>query len=228
MLSEQEQIRRNSLQELISKGINPYPAETFEVNAHAQDILENYERNKLDYKNVCVAGRLMSRRIMGKVSFAELQDSTGRIQLYISRDDICKGEDKSLYNDVFKKLMDIGDVIGVNGFVFTTKTGETTIHITELKLLSKSLRPLPVVKVDEEGKTHDAFTNPEHRYRQRYVDLVVNPQVKEIFLKRTKIVNSMREFLNTKGNIEVETPILQPLYGGAAARRPIKDPTTPR
>ena len=218
MLSEQEQIRRNALQELISKNINPYPADMVQVNAYAQDILENYERNKLDYKNVCLAGRLMSKRVMGKASFAELMDSTGRIQLYIGRDEVCKGEDKSLYNDVFKKLMDIGDVIGVKGFVFTTKTGETTVHVEELKLLSKSLRPLPVVKVDEEGKTHDAFTNPEHRYRQRYVDLIVNPQVKDIFLKRTKLVNTMRDFLNAKSYLEVETPILQPIYGGAAAR----------
>lgn len=217
MLSEQEQIRRNALEELIKKGINPFPAATFEVNAQSKEILENYERNKLDYQDIRIAGRLMSRRIMGKVSFAELQDSTGRIQLYISRDDICKGEDKSLYNDVFKKLMDIGDIMGVKGFVFTTKTGETTIHVTELKLLSKSLRVLPIVK-EKEGEVYDAFSNPELRYRQRYVDLVVNPQVKPVFIKRTKLINSVREYLNNKGYIEVETPVLQPIYGGAAAR----------
>jgi lysyl-tRNA synthetase class 2 len=221
-LSEQEIIRRQSKEELEKLGINPYPAELFEVNATSKDILENYERNKLDYKNISIAGRIMSRRIMGSAAFAELQDEAGRIQIYIKRDDICTGEDKTLYNTVFKKLLDIGDIIGVKGYVFTTQTGEISIHVTSLIVLSKSLRPLPVVKetTDEQGNVvrHDAFTDPEQRYRQRYVDLVVNPQVKDAFIKRTQLVNSMRQYLNAKGYLEVETPVLQPLYGGAAAR----------
>jgi lysyl-tRNA synthetase class 2 len=180
--------------------------------------LDNYATRKLDYKNISIAGRLMSRRVMGKASFAELQDSTGRIQLYINRDEICPGEDKSLYNDVFKKLLDIGDFIGVKGYVFTTKVGEISIHVTSLTLLTKSLRPLPLPKTDKEGNVHDAFTDPEQRYRQRYVDMVVNPEVRKTFAMRTKLTNSMRSFLNDKGYLEVETPILQPIYGGAAAR----------
>jgi lysyl-tRNA synthetase, class II len=221
-LSEQEVIRRKSKEELEKLGINPYPAELFEVNASSKDILENYQRTKIDYKNISIAGRIMSRRIMGNASFAELQDETGRIQVYVRRDDICPGEDKTLYNTVFKKLLDIGDIVGVKGYAFTTQTGEISIHVTSLTILSKSLRPLPVVKEteDEQGNItrHDAFADPEQRYRMRYVDLIVNPQVRETFVKRTQLVNSMRQYLNNKGYLEVETPILQPLYGGAAAR----------
>lgn len=221
-LSEQEIERRKSREELHNMGINPYPAPTFEVNVSAQDIKQNYETNKLDYKNISIAGRLMSKRIMGKASFAEIQDSTGRIQLYVSRDEICPDEDKSFYNTVFKKHMDIGDIIGVKGYVFTTQVGEISIHVTQLSILSKSLRPLPITKEvkDDAGnvKRYDAFTDAEQRYRQRYVDLIVNPNVRETFKKRTKLVNSMRNFLGNKGYLEVETPILQPLYGGAAAR----------
>lgn len=217
-LTEQQIIRRESLQTLIGLGINPYPAELFDVNVNAKEIKKNYEVNKLDYKNVSIAGRLMSKRIMGKASFAEIQDSTGRIQIYLNRDEICPTEDKSLYNDVFKKHMDIGDIIGVKGYVFTTQVGEISIHVTSLQLLSKSLRPIPIVKTDEEGKVHDAVSDPETRYRQRYVDLIINPDTREVFKKRTQLVNSMRAFLNEKGYLEVETPILQPLYGGAAAR----------
>lgn len=217
-LTEQEEVRRASLDKIRELGIDPYPAEAFDVNVTAQGILNNYEKRKLDYKNISIAGRLMSRRVMGKASFAELQDATGRIQIYVNRDEICPGEDKTMYNTVFKKLLDLGDIIGVKGHVFTTQVGEISIHVTELKLLTKSLRPLPLPKKDNEGNVHDAFTDPEQRYRQRYVDLVVNPHVKETFLKRTKLTNSMREFLNDSGYLEVETPILQPLYGGAAAR----------
>jgi lysyl-tRNA synthetase, class II len=221
-LSEQELIRRQSLQELIKLGINPYPAELFEVNTSAHDIHTHYPNQKIDYKDVSIAGRIMSRRVMGNASFAELQDETGRIQVYFRRDELCPGEDKTLYNIVFKKLLDIGDIIGVKGYVFTTQTGEISIHVTSFKVLSKSLKPLPVVKetTDDKGNVvlHDAFTDPEQRYRQRYVDLVVNPQVREAFIKRTKLVNSMRDYLNDKGYLEVETPILQPLYGGAAAK----------
>jgi lysyl-tRNA synthetase class 2 len=221
-LSEQEIIRRQAKEELEKLGINPYPAELFEVNVSAQEILENYTRHKSDYRSISIAGRIMSRRIMGSASFAELQDETGRIQIYVRRDDICPGEDKTLYNTVFKKLVDIGDIVGVKGYCFTTQTGEISIHVTELTILSKSLRPLPVVKetTDEQGVVHkhDAFSDPEQRYRMRYVDLIVNPEVRETFVKRTKLVNSMRQFLNNKDYLEVETPILQPLYGGAAAR----------
>lgn len=217
-LSEQEIVRRESLQKLLDLGINPYPAELFEVNVSAKGIKKNYEARKLDYKNISIAGRLMSRRIMGKAAFAELQDSSGRIQLYFNRDEICPGEDKTMYNTVFKKLLDIGDFVGIKGHVFTTKVGEISIHVEEFKVLTKTLRPLPLPKVDTEGNVYDAFTDPEKRYRQRYVDLVVNPQVKDAFIKRTKLTNSMRDYLNGKGYIEVETPILQPIYGGAAAR----------
>lgn len=217
-LSEQEIVRRESLQKLQELGIDPYPAELFEVNVTAKGIKKNYEARKLDYKNISIAGRLMSRRIMGKAAFAELQDSSGRIQLYFNRDEICPGEDKTMYNTVFKKLLDIGDFVGIKGHVFTTKVGEISIHVEEFKVLTKTLRPLPLPKVDAEGNVHDAFTDPEKRYRQRYVDLVVNPQVKDAFIKRTKLTNSMRDYLNGKGYLEVETPILQPIYGGAAAR----------
>ena len=219
-LSEQEIIRRQSLEEIMKLGINPYPAELFDVNVTAREIHEKYP--KQEFKDIVIAGRMMSRRIMGNASFAELQDETGRIQIYLRRDDLCPTEDKTFYNTVFKKLLDIGDILGVKGFVFTTQTGETSIHVNELIILSKSLRPLPVVKEtkDEAGNIvlHDAFTDPEQRYRQRYVDLVVNPHVREAFIKRTQMVNSMRQYLNNKGYLEVETPILQPLYGGAAAK----------
>lgn len=217
MLSEQELLRRQKREELMRLGIDPYPAELFEVNVTTADIHHNYERNKIDYKNVSIAGRLMSFRIMGSASFAELQDSTGRIQLYFRRDDLCPDDDKTLYNTVFKKLLDIGDIIGVKGFVFTTQTNEISIHVTEFKVLNKSLRPLPVVK-EVDGKVYDAFTDPEQRYRQRYVDLIVNPQVKDIFVKRAKLVNTIRNYLADKGYLEVETPILQAIHGGATAR----------
>jgi lysyl-tRNA synthetase, class II len=222
MLSEQEILRRQKREELMKMGINPYPPELFEVNCTAADIQANYERDKLDsttdrYESISIAGRLMGFRIMGSASFAELQDSTGRVQLYFRRDDLCPDEDKTLYNTVFKKLLDIGDIIGVQGYVFTTQTGETSIHVTEFKILNKSLRPLPVVK-EQDGKTFDGFTDPELRYRQRYVDLIVNPQVKDIFIKRAKIISTMRRIFDDKGWLEVETPILQPIHGGASAR----------
>ena len=215
-LSEQEIVRRESLQKLRELGINPYPGELFDVNNNSVNIKKNYTEG--DETEVIIAGRLMSRRVMGKASFAEIQDSEGRIQIYVNRDEICEGEDKTLYNTVFKKLLDIGDFIGIKGVVFTTKVGETSIKVKELKILTKSLRPLPLPKIDADGTIHDAFTDPEKRYRQRYVDLVVNPQVKDAFIKRTQLTNSMRSYLNDKGYMEVETPILQPLYGGAAAR----------
>jgi len=221
-LSEQEIIRRQKLEEFEKLGIDPYPAELFDVNASAREILENYERQKSDYRDISIAGRIMNIQDMGNAGFIKLQDETGIIQLYIRRDDLCPGEDKTLFKVVFKKLLDIGDLIGVTGYGFTTQTGEISIHVTTLKMLSKALRPLPVVKKteDEQGNVvlHDAFTDPEQRYRMRYVDMVVNPHVRDTFVKRTQLVNSMREYLNTKGYLEVETPILQPLYGGAAAR----------
>ncbi|QBQ40869.1 lysine--tRNA ligase [Sphingobacterium psychroaquaticum] len=217
VLSEQEQQRRLNLQAIIDLGINPFPADEFKVNVSAADILEHYERDKLNYKNIRFAGRIMGRRVMGSASFMELQDSSGRIQAYVKRDDICPGEDKTLYNTVFKKLLDIGDIVGVEGYVFTTQTGEISIHVEKLTLLTKSLRPLPVVK-EAEGKTFDAFTDPEQRYRMRYVDLIVNPQNRDIFVKRTKLFNAMRDFFNSAGYMEVETPILQSIPGGAAAR----------
>jgi lysyl-tRNA synthetase class 2 len=217
-LSEQEILRRESLQQLRVLGINPYPAEEFKVTAFAQDITDNFEKFPDTYKSVTLAGRIMSRNIMGSASFAKLQDSTGRIQIYLKRDDICPGEDKTLYNTVFKKLLDLGDYIGVKGYVFLTQTGEISLHVQELVVLAKSLKPLPVVKRDEEGQIHDAFTDPEQRYRQRYVDLTVNPEYKQIFIKRSKVISSMRDYFNKQGWLEVETPILQPVHGGAAAR----------
>ncbi|MGY2133348.1 lysine--tRNA ligase [Hymenobacter sp. HD11105] len=216
-LSEQEQQRRHKLDELHKLGIEPYPSELFDVNFSAQEILDNYHPELNNFQEVVLAGRIMSQRVMGKASFAELMDSSGRIQLYINRDEICPGENKELYNTVFKKLVDLGDFVGVKGHVFKTQVGETSVHVTEFKLLSKALRPLPVVK-EKDGQVYDAFTDPEQRYRQRYVDMVVNPQVRETFIKRTLLVQAMRNYLNDKGYLEVETPILQPLYGGAAAR----------
>jgi len=218
MLSEQEVLRRQKREELMKLGIDPYPAELYEINVTTEDIQQHYENNKIDYKNISIAGRLMSFRIMGSASFAELQDASGRIQLYFRRDDLCPDEDKTLYNTVFKKLLDIGDIIGVKGYVFTTQTGEISIHVTEFKILNKSLRPLPVVKRDEDGNVFDGLTDPETRYRQRYVDLIVNPDVKKIFLKRSRIVTTMRTIFDEKGWLEVETPILQPIHGGASAR----------
>jgi lysyl-tRNA synthetase, class II len=216
-LSEQEIIRRNSLQEIINLGIDPYPAEGWEVNATIEEILEKYPGDNALFQEVSLGGRIMSRRIMGAASFTEIQDATGRMQIYMKRDEICPGEDKTMYNTVFKKLLDIGDIIGVKGFVFVTQMGEITIHVKEMRLLAKSLRPLPVVK-EKEGEVYDAFTDPDQRYRQRYVDLIVNPEIKDVFLKRTRLINSMRSYLDGRGYLEVETPILQPLYGGAAAR----------
>ncbi|MDA9555132.1 lysine--tRNA ligase [Pelobium sp.] len=217
-LSEQEIQRRESLNELRKLGINPYPAEAYEINANAADILANYEKDKTAYKTISIAGRIMTRRIMGNASFAELQDATGRIQVYIRRDDICPGEDKTMYNTVFKKLLDIGDFIGVKGYVFTTQTGEISVHVTEFKVLSKSLRPLPIVKRDDDGNIYDGFTDPEMRYRMRYVDLTVNPEFKEIFKTRSKVISTMRNYFDEQGWMEVETPILQAVHGGAAAR----------
>ncbi len=217
-LTEQEAIRRESLQKIKSLGIDPYPADLFPVSHMAKDIVTQFKEGSTDFEEVVLAGRIMSKRIMGKASFAEIQDSSGRIQSYITRDDICSGDDKALYNDVFKKYLDIGDFVGIKGFVFKTQMGETTVHVKELTVLSKALRPLPIVKTDSDGKTYDAFTDPEARYRMRYVDLVVNPAVKETFMKRTKIMQTMREFFNERDYLEVETPILQPIPGGAAAR----------
>ncbi len=217
LFTEQELVRRESLQKLIDLGINPYPADLYEVDEYSSSIKSNFKQEG-EQKKVKIAGRLMSRRIMGKAAFAELQDSKGRIQLYFNRDEICGGEDKTMYNTVFKKLLDIGDFIGVEGFIFTTKVGEISVHVEKFTVLTKTLRPLPLPKTDNDGNVYDAFTDPEKRYRQRYVDLVVNPQVKDAFIKRTKLTNSIREFLNDSDYLEVETPILQPIYGGAAAR----------
>ena len=216
-LSEQEIVRRKALDELKKLGINPYPQAAYKVSAHTKEILEQFPKDNSLFREVSLAGRIMSRRIMGAASFTELMDSTGRIQLYFKRDDVCPGEDKTMYNTVFKRLLDIGDFIGIKGFVFTTKMGEITVHVTEFTVLAKSLRPLPIVK-EKDGKIYDAFTDPDQRYRQRYVDLVVNEQVRDIFVKRAQVLRSMREFLNEKGYLEVETPILQPIPGGAAAR----------
>jgi lysyl-tRNA synthetase class 2 len=215
--SEQEALRRKALDELAALGIDPYPAELFEVNAHSKDVHDKMESDPGSLTSLSLAGRVMSRRIMGNASFAEIQDSKGRIQLYFRRDDLCPGEDKTLYNTLFKKLIDIGDIIGVKGFAFKTQTGETSVHVTSFTLLTKSLRPLPIVK-EKDGVLYDAFSDAEQRYRQRYVDLIVNPHVRDTFIKRTQLTNSMRNYLNTRGYLEVETPILQPLYGGAAAR----------
>ena len=215
-LSEQEILRRESLKELRALGVDAYPAEMFCVNTTSKKIKKNYKTK--DSLEVVIAGRLMSRRIMGKASFAEIQDAEGRIQIYVNRDEVCLGEDKTEYNTVFKKLLDIGDIIGVRGVVFKTQVGEISIKVKQFTLLSKSLKPLPLPKEDSSGKLHDAFTDAEKRYRQRYVDLVVNPEVKKTFIKRTELTNSMRSYLNNKGYLEVETPILQPIYGGASAR----------
>lgn len=214
-LSEQEIVRRENLQKIRDFGIDPYPPVHFPVNAYAKDIKANFKDEAIEEStDLVLAGRLMSTRVMGKAAFAELLDSSGRIQLYVQRDDI----GAELYNNVFKKLLDIGDFIGVKGFAFRTKTGEITVHVKELTVLGKALKPLPIVKTDAEGKIHDAFTDPEQRYRMRYVDLIVNPKVKEIFLKRSRIISSMRRFFDAQGWLEVETPILQPIHGGAAAR----------
>ena len=215
--TEQEEVRRRSLQTLREMGIEPYPASEYPVDAYTKEIKENFKDGEEPLREVRIAGRIMSRRIMGKASFMELQDSEGRIQVYVSRDDLCPGEDKEFYNVVFKKLLDIGDFIGVEGFVFRTQMGEITVHARKITLLSKSLRPLPIVKM-KDGQAYDAFTDPEQRYRRRYVDLVVNKGIKEIFEKRTKIFNSMREYFNSHGYMEVETPILQAIPGGASAR----------
>ncbi len=217
-LSEQEIIRRESLNQLRALGIDPYPAGEFKVNSFAQDIKRNFEGSPANYNNITIAGRIMGRRIMGSASFFELQDSTGRLQVYIKRDDICPGEDKSFYNTVFKKLLDIGDYVGVKGYVFLTQTGELSVHAQELTILSKSLKPLPVVKRDDDGNIYDGFTDPELRYRQRYVDLTVNPDYKQIFINRSKVISAMRGYFNAQGWMEVETPILQAVHGGAAAR----------
>ena len=215
-LNDQELFRRQSLATMREMGIDPYPAAEYVVNAHVDEVKANF--NDEEKREVSMAGRLMSRRIMGKASFAELKDSTGRIQLYISRDEICPEENKDLYNTVFKKLLDIGDFIGVKGYVFRTQTGEISIHVSQLTVLSKALRPLPIVKTDKDGNVHDAFEDPELRFRQRYVDLVVNEGVKDIFVKRNKVYTSMREYFNSNGYMEVETPVLQSIPGGASAR----------
>ncbi|WP_346858655.1 lysine--tRNA ligase [uncultured Draconibacterium sp.] len=216
-LSEQEIIRRNSLQKMRDLGIDPYPAAQYHVNTTSKKIKDNYKEEEKNFQDVVIAGRIMSRRIMGKAAFAELQDHEGRIQIYVNRDEICPGDDKTMYNEVFKKLLDIGDIIGVKGKAFLTQMGELTVHVDEFTVLNKSLRPLPIVK-EKDGKTYDAFTDAEQRYRQRYIDLIVNPQVKDTFVKRTIIYNTMRQMFNEYGYHEVETPILQPIPGGAAAR----------
>ncbi|MFM8242184.1 MAG: amino acid--tRNA ligase-related protein, partial [Crocinitomicaceae bacterium] len=213
-LTEQELQRRENLSKLREMGIDPYPAALFPVNAYAEELKRDFEEGK----SVCLAGRMMSQRIMGKASFAELQDASGRIQVYFNRDEICPTEDKTLYNEVFKKLLDLGDFIGIHGTVFKTQVGEISVNVTSFSILSKVLRPLPLPKIDADGKVHDAFTDPELRYRQRYVDLVVNRQVKDVFVKRTKLFNAMRQFFNDAGYMEVETPVLQSIPGGASAR----------
>jgi lysyl-tRNA synthetase, class II len=218
LLSEQELERRKDREELYSLGINPYPAESFVINATADDIHKNYENSKTDYKDISIAGRLMSRRIMGSASFAEIQDSTGRLQIYVRRDDISTADTPEFYNTVFKKLLGIGDFIGVTGYIFTTQTGEISLHVTKLTVLSKAVKPLPIVKRDEDGTIYDGFTDPEQRYRQRYVDLTVNPEVKNTFVTRSKIISNMRRYFDDHGWLEVETPILQAVHGGAAAR----------
>lgn len=217
-LSEQEIVRRENLQKIIDAGVNPFPAEMFEKNTTTAAIKKGYDAEENNFQDIVIAGRLMQKRIMGKASFAELMDSEGRIQIYVNRDEICPGEDKTLYNTIFKKLLDIGDFIGIKGYAFVTQTGTLSVHVKDLVVLSKSLRPLPIVKTDSEGKVYDAFTDPELRYRMRYVDLVVNPEVREVFRKRSKILSSMRRFFDDKGWLEVETPVLQSIHGGAAAR----------
>jgi len=213
-MTEQEKIRREKLEELKKHGINPYPAELFPVDSFSIDLIESFKENS----KVVIAGRIMSRRIQGNASFAEIQDSKGRIQVYFNRDEICSGDDKTKYNTIYKKLLDIGDIIGIKGSMFKTKVGEITVLVKDFTLLNKSLRPLPLPKVDSDGKEYDSFTDLEQRYRQRYVDLIVNSQVKDTFIKRTKIINTIRNFLNEKSYLEVETPILQPIPGGATAR----------
>jgi lysyl-tRNA synthetase class 2 len=221
-LSEQELIRRKARTDLMNMNIDPYPPELFEITTTSREIKEKFKDESASFKNISIAGRIMSRRIMGSASFAEIQDDAGRIQIYLRRDDVCTGEDKSLYNDIFKKKLDIGDIVGIKGFVFVTQVGEISIHVTSFKILTKSLRPLPIVKETEDAegnkKTWDAFTDPEQRYRQRYLDLIVNPEIKDTFRKRALLVNTIRNFLNEKGYLEVETPILQPIHGGAAAK----------
>ncbi len=217
-LNDQERERRESLQELRALGIDPYPAAMYPVNITSAAIKQEFNEEENNLQEVCIAGRLMSRRIMGKASFAELMDHTGRVQVYFNRDEICPGEDKTMYNRVFKKLLDIGDFVGVKGHVFKTQVGEISVHVKEMTVLSKSLKPLPIVKTDADGNVHDGFADKEQRYRMRYLDLVVNPEVRAVFEKRTKIMNSIREYYNTKGYLEVDTPVLQPIPGGAAAR----------
>ncbi|HCY01421.1 MAG TPA: lysine--tRNA ligase, partial [Bacteroidales bacterium] len=216
-LSEQEQLRRESLAELRKLGIDPYPAAEYPVTHSSEQIIENFDKLSDAKTEVCIAGRIMTRRIMGNASFFVIQDEKSKIQVYIRRDDICPDEDKTLYNTVFKKLLDIGDIVGVKGRAFTTQMGEKSVHAHEFTLLAKSIKPLPIVK-EKDGQVFDAFSDPEQRYRQRYVDLIVNPQVRDTFIKRNKIINTMRDFFNSKGYLEVETPILQPIPGGAAAR----------
>jgi lysyl-tRNA synthetase, class II len=215
--SEQEQIRRNSLEEIKKLGYDPYPPELFDISHSAAEILSGFEKNEEALKEITMAGRIMSRRIMGKASFAEIQDSSGRIQIYLNRDELCPGEDKTLYNNVFKRLLDIGDIIGIKGFAFRTQVGEISVHVKELSILSKSIRPLPIVK-EANGKVYDAVTDAELRYRQRYVDLIINPESRELFRKRTQVYQTLRNMFNERAYLEVETPILQPIPGGAAAR----------
>ena len=221
-LSEQEEQRRKSREEIIDLGIDPYPSETFDINTNSQEIKDDFDEKKKNFQDVSISGRIMSRRVMGSASFAEIQDSKGKIQIYVRRDDICEGDDKTLYNTIFKKKLDLGDIIGITGYIFKTQMGETTIHVTSLKVLSKSVRPLPVVKetTDEEGDStkYDVFSNKELKYRRRYIDLIVNPESREIFRKRSAIINEIRNVLNENNFLEVETPILQPIYGGASAR----------
>ena len=221
-LSEQEEQRRKSREEIIDLGIDPYPSETFDINTNSQEIKDDFDEKKKNFQDVSISGRIMSRRVMGSASFAEIQDSKGKIQIYVRRDDICEGDDKTLYNTIFKKKLDLGDIIGITGYVFKTQMGETTIHVTSLKVLSKSVRPLPVVKetTDEQGDStkYDVFSNKELKYRRRYIDLIVNPESREIFRKRSAIINEIRNVLNENNFLEVETPILQPIYGGASAR----------
>ncbi len=217
-LSEQELVRREKLKEIRTLGFNPYPPELVEVNAVSTDILSHFDQDPSSYQTISLAGRVMSIRDMGKACFAVLQDHAGRIQIYVRRDDICPGEDKKLYDGLWKKGIDIGDIIGISGFAFKTKVGEISVHVKTLKLLSKSLKPLPTVKTDAEGKAHDVVVDPEFRYRQRYADLIINPQVKETFLKRSQMIRTIRDFLNDNGALEVDTPVLQSIPGGAAAR----------